>query len=113
MAKGTLKLHGFCGMMIPIAESDDLDALRSAAARFLRKRHKEFPVSILKSGYEWEIDSNDDDVMVSDYCGILQLTAPYTRVYECFECGCDVPEGEVCNCNDPFDDDELLEDYDG
>lgn len=36
----------------------------------------------------------------------------WVKYYECFECGCDVPAGESCNCNEPFYDDEQKEDSD-
>lgn len=98
-----LTLHGYCGMPIPIVDEGTMEECRITAARIMRRLRTEgFPVVTLEKGAEWEVQEPEDSCMVPDDCGILHLRPLQIRVFSCFDCGADVPEGESCDCHDQF-----------
>ena len=82
-----LKLHTYCGMMVPIVDrTDDLDAVRRQVARSIRwHRNNIGPVSILEPGREWERHGRETQVMVSDFEGVMTIHEYRT----CDDCGTD------------------------
>lgn len=95
-----LTLHGYCGMPIPIVDEGDMAECRSAVAQEVRRLRAEgFPVVTLEKGTEWEVQEPADCDMVPDSCGILHIRPIQIRVFACFTCGFDVPEGESCDCH--------------
>jgi hypothetical protein len=94
-----LTLHGYCGMPIPIVEEGDMAECRSAVAQEVRRlRAQGFPVVTLEKGTEWEVQEPEDSCMVPDECGVLHLRPIKIRVFDCWNCGADLLEGESCNC---------------
>ena len=62
----------------------------------------------IKQGYEvtWlnpnEIEVNSDE-LVNDHMGYVKLITVKPKIFKCFECGCEVEEGEICNCMEPVE----------
>jgi hypothetical protein len=105
-----VSLMGYCGMRIPIVDEGDKQECRSAVAKELRTlRAQGYPVQTQKKGESWEVCEPEDCAMVPDSCGILSLRPIKLRVFECYICGCDIPEGESCNCEEPCEEEETEE----
>lgn len=101
--------HAYCGMAVPMGEGDYSDMRAKAAQVLKRRRNQGYPVSRIALN-QWEIESRDDDAMVSDHCGILALVEVKPRTVECRECGSDVELGESCDCQQPIDADGHIDD---
>jgi hypothetical protein len=102
-----LTLNGYCGMPIPIVDEGDKEDCRKAAARRIRAlRADGYPVVTLEPGQAWEVQEPEDCVLIPAWCGVLRLAPLPIRVFECWECGFDIPEGESCNCQEPCEEEE-------
>jgi hypothetical protein len=100
-----LTLNAYCGMPIPIIEGGDKEDCRKAAARRIRfLRADGFPVATLEPGQAWEVQEPEDCCLVPDSCGVLRMSPVQVRVFECWECGSDIREGESCDCQEPWED---------
>lgn len=80
-----LRLAAYCGMSVPMCETNDRDEARKAAADALwTARRAGLHPTINLRGKWWEINEPADCAMVPDNCGQLFLERE-TR--ECRECG--------------------------
>lgn len=77
----SLTHYAYCGMSIKIAEGDHSD-VRSAAAKLISRRRKDYPVYTLDKGNRWEICEPEDCMMVPDNCGILKIEFESDHEYD-------------------------------
>lgn len=96
--------HAYCGMEIPLIESDRATCRGFAANRLSLLRSEGYPVTVLTRGRQWEVGEPDSVHLVPDACGVLTLeddpayertcgfcegeftTDDRTRVYCCLAC---------------------------
>jgi hypothetical protein len=69
-----LKMHAYCGMGYEVA-TGTLAECRARAGRWRKRHANEYggEVSTLRRGFEWELVTPDDALMVSDQDGILEI----------------------------------------
>lgn len=91
--------HSYCGMSGVPACFDTRAEARQYVADRLRRYRRNFQVTTLESGKQWEILEPSDCAMVPDACGTLSLQSV---TYECRECGCqhDTPHDALHCCAD-------------
>lgn len=66
---------GYCGMAQPRETFDDRqDARRRIAGKLRYYRKRDFPVSVIEKGREWEIEEPEDCLLIPDTCGVVTLT---------------------------------------
>ena len=99
----TLTIYAYCGMPVPLVEEGTRQECRKRAARRIRyhRNRMEYPVTILKRGEEWELESDPDGCcMVGDGEGILriqEIEEPEPGECVCIDCGEPVdPETMTC-----------------
>jgi hypothetical protein len=69
-----VRFAAYCGMAGIPEDFDNMADARKAVADILRRRRRQgYPVSILETGAEWEIEEPEDSAMVPDTCGVLSL----------------------------------------
>lgn len=76
--------YAYCGMPGIPEEFDTYAEARSYAAEQIREYRRDFAVTTLERGRQWEILEPEDCAMVPDECGVLCIK---TRLFDCRECG--------------------------
>lgn len=89
-APATLKFITYSGMTIPLLDRDVEDCRNRAAAKIRKARDEGQPVSILDRGKEWEFETPEDALMISDLDGLLVLTVRTPEDDEIYDC-------EICD----------------
>lgn len=80
---------------------------RREAARVLRQARKDkAPVWRGESGQSWEIGEPEGCSLVPDTAGTLSLRPVRIPAFSCWSCGDLIPEGESCNCQEPWEEEE-------